>query len=124
VESRQALRAIGFVALICFDIWTAAAIARAVGSGDGSGGIFWGAVALLSLLLGASVYLTIRTAARLGIDGPRIQSAGMWRHGWKLGLLPLFFDVSVGIKYLCGTILVASLVVDVALEVQERRLRG
>jgi hypothetical protein len=123
VESRQALRAIGFVALICFDIWTAAAIARAVGSGDGSGGIFWGAVALLSLLLGASVYLTIRTAARLGIDGPRIQSAGMWRHGWKLGLLPLFFDVSVGVKYLCGTIVVASLVVDLALEVQERRLR-
>jgi hypothetical protein len=109
--------------LICFDIWTAAAIARAVGSGDGSGGIFWGAVGLLVVILAGSVYLTIRTGARLGIDSGRTRSSFMWRHGWKLGLLPLFFDVPVGVKYLCGTILVASLVVDLALEVQERRLR-
>jgi hypothetical protein len=117
------VRALAFVVLICLDIWTAAAIARAVGSGKGSGGIFWAAVGLLVLVLAGLAYLTIRVAAVLGIGRRQLRSSPLWRHGWKLGLLPLFLDVPVGAKYVCGTIVCASLAVDLALELSEERLR-
>jgi hypothetical protein len=39
-----------------------------------------------------------------------------------VALLPLFFHVPVGLKYLCGTILFASLLVDLALDVPAERL--
>jgi hypothetical protein len=34
------------------------------------------------------------------------------QHGWKLCLIPLFFDVPLAVKYGCAAILAASLVWD------------
>jgi hypothetical protein len=117
------VRAVTLVALVCIDIWIAATVARAVGSGDHEGGVFWGAVGLLILLLAGLAYLTIRVAAELGIDSRRLRSHPLWRHGWKVALLPLFIHVPVALKYVCGTILCASLAVDLGLNVSEQRLR-
>jgi hypothetical protein len=50
----------------------------------------------------------------------------MWRrvllqHGWKLFILPVFFDVPDWVRYVCAAIVVASLIVDVILWRRERR---
>jgi hypothetical protein len=66
VDMRRVLRALCLAALLFADIWTAVTIANAVSSGEGEGGVFWSAIALLTLILAGLTYLTIRTAARLG----------------------------------------------------------
>jgi hypothetical protein len=42
-------------------------------------------------------------------------------HGWKLLLIPLFFDVPPVVKYGCAAVLAASLVWDLVRWRQERR---
>ena len=48
----------------------------------------------------------------------------LWRHGWKLLLLPLFFEAPTNVKYACAAIVAGSLLVDLVLLVRERRQRG
>jgi hypothetical protein len=36
------------------------------------------------------------------------------RQGWKVLLIPLFFDVPPGVKYACAAVVAASLVWDLA----------
>jgi hypothetical protein len=45
----------------------------------------------------------------------------LWEHGWKLFLLPLFFDVSNTIKYVCAAIVAASLIADIVRWTRHRR---
>jgi hypothetical protein len=42
-------------------------------------------------------------------------------HWWKLLLLPIFFDVPKWVKLCCGVVLLASVLVDIALEARRRR---
>src|SRR5215216_1174776 len=123
MRSARLLRALGFGALICLDVAAAAGVAAAVGPDEGRGGTFWGAVVVVILLLAGLAYLTIRAASELWLDRRQLGSRALWRHGWKVSLIPLFFHVPDDVKYLCGTILCASLVVDLVLEVPEQRLR-
>jgi len=115
------VRVICFAGVIAVAIYTAAVVERAVASGDGGSGTFWGAVGLLAAIVALCAYAAVRLGAQLGIDRRRLEGSVLWRHGWKLGLVPLLLDVPIFVKYVCGTILAASLAIDLALAWSARR---